>query len=119
MRLFTQLDYGWRGRVHRSCLPFSDYYDPDGACFELARWYGVRAVVMLSSDEECRLGTGGRDLRGRYREHGWTVVYLPTPDGGVPELAPFLAARDQARQLLGVLTRGEPAPHRRPGAPAP
>ena len=94
MRHFTELDYGLPGRVYRSAMPFNEYSDPHGNCFELARWYGVSVVVVFSPPEECHYAAGGRDLRALYREEGWDVIDLATPDGGVPELPAFLAARD-------------------------
>jgi protein-tyrosine phosphatase len=82
MDIITELPFDLPGRVYRSPLPFGPF-DKDQVVMGLYREHGIDVVVQLVSDDEARERTG-RAIRDHYQEQGYAVIYLPTPDYGIP-----------------------------------
>ena len=80
----TEIPYGMAGRVFRSCMPSSTWFDPHGLVLGAAAHAEVRVVVMLACDDECRLHTAGLNLREIYGRLGWDVISVPIDNFGVP-----------------------------------
>jgi protein-tyrosine phosphatase len=95
MEFLTELPYKLPGRVFRSPMPASQIYDPAGQVLPAYRAAGVQVVVVLTPWEEVRRKSS-LDLRAAYAEAGMDVIYLPTPDFGVPEEPAFRQALDEA-----------------------
>ena len=95
MAILTELPYNLPGRVYRSPMPFSHYYDPEGRVLPAYRTAGVLVVVVLTPWEEVQQKSS-LDLRAEYAKTGMDVIYLPTPDFGVPEEPAFRQALDEA-----------------------
>jgi protein-tyrosine phosphatase len=81
----TELPFGFLGRVYRSPMPFGPY-DPRGTVYDQLYAEHIGVIVLLTSDAEC-LYKAGRNLRALYLQDGFQVLYLPTPDFGVPSIA--------------------------------
>src|SRR5205807_3035356 len=78
----TALPFGFPGRICRSPMPFGPY-DLHGEVYDRFCEEQIRVIVLLASEDECLYKTG-RNLRALYLREGWTVLYLPIPDFGVP-----------------------------------
>jgi protein-tyrosine phosphatase len=97
MEPLTELPYGLPGKVYRSPMPYSRFYDPDWRVLPAYRKAGVQAVVVLTSWDEV-IQKAGVDLRQVYAEAGMDVIHLPTPDFGTPAVSATRVALDQALQ---------------------
>ncbi len=97
MTTLIELPYNLPGRIYRSPMPFSRFYDPDWRVLPAYRRAGVQGVVVLTPWEEVRL-KAGVDLQAVYAEAGMSVIYLPTPDFGTPVVSAFRQALDEALQ---------------------
>lgn len=95
MELLTALPYNLPGKVYRSPMPYSCYYDPGGRVLPAYREAGVQVVVVLTSWDEVVL-KAGVDLQAEYVGAGMDVIYLPTPDFGTPDVGAFRQALDAA-----------------------
>jgi protein-tyrosine phosphatase len=95
MENLTELPYDLPGRVYRSPMPASRIYDPAGQVLPAYHAAGVQVVVVLTPWEEVQQKSSV-DLRAAYTEAGMDVIYLPTPDFGVPEEPAFQKALDEA-----------------------
>ncbi len=78
----TELPFGLPGRLFRSPMPFGPY-DLHGEVYDRFRQEQISVIVLLATEDECLYKTG-RNLRALYLREGWTVLYLPIPDFGVP-----------------------------------
>ena len=78
----TELPFGFPGRLFRSPMPFGPY-DLPGEVYDQLRQEQIAVVVLLATEDEC-LHKTGRNLRALYLQEGWTVLYLPILDFGVP-----------------------------------
>ena len=92
----TELPFGFPGRLFRSPMPFGPY-DLHGAVYDQLRQEQIAVVVLLAAEDECLQKTG-RNLRELYRQEGFTVLYLPIPDFGVP------SKEDLAQVVASTLT---------------
>jgi len=101
--ILTLLPYGLPGKIYRSPMPFSPYFDPGNEVLEAYVQAGVDAVVMLTPEEEVRRVTG-RSLRELYQKMGFEVVYLPVDDFSIPEEEPF---RDVVSEVLEKASQGK------------
>lgn len=97
MTILTELPYNLPGKIYRSPMPFSRFYDPDWWVLPAYRQAGVQVVVVLTPWEEVRL-KAGMDLPAAYAQAGMDVIYLPTPDFGTPAVSAFRPALDEALQ---------------------
>ena len=97
MTILTELPYHLPGKIYRSPMPFSRFYDPDWRVLPAYRQAGVQAVVVLTPWDEVRL-KAGVDLQAAYTEAEMDVIYLPTADFGTPEVGAFRRALDEALQ---------------------
>ena len=97
MTLLTLLPYHLPGKIYRSPMPFSRFYDPDWRVLPAYRKAGVQVVVVLTPWDEARL-KAGVDLQAAYTEAELDVIYLPTADFGTPEVGAFRRALDEALQ---------------------
>lgn len=95
----TELPFGTPGRVYRSPMPFGAFDEAQDVFHQYIQ-AGVKVVVMLVSDAEAQTRTG-RDLRALYLHNGLQVIYMPTPDFGVPDCAPFEQALSLAQAEAG------------------
>ncbi|MBG0770175.1 MAG: dual specificity protein phosphatase family protein [Anaerolineaceae bacterium] len=95
MEILTELPYHLPGRVYRSPMPYSRMFDPDYRVMRAYRQANINVVVVLTSWEEI-FYKAGVDLKKEYAQAGMTVIYLPTPDFGTPDPAPFREALGQA-----------------------
>ncbi|HSF80590.1 MAG TPA: protein-tyrosine phosphatase family protein [Anaerolineales bacterium] len=94
----TELPSIFPGRILRSPMPFRSG-DKDGRLYDQIKEYEVSVIVLLASDQEC-IEKSGRDLRAFYANESLDVIYLPTPDFGVPENRALDAAVDEALARL-------------------
>ena len=78
----TALPFGFPSHVFRSPMPFGPY-DLHGEVYDRFRQEQISVIVLLATVDECLYKTG-RNLRALYLHEGWTVLYLPMPDFGVP-----------------------------------
>jgi len=81
---FTEMPFGYPGRVFRSRMPF-DERDPHGDLFGCYLAESIQVVVVLADDEEILMCTG-RDLRAEYNRQGLSVIHLPIPDFSTPPM---------------------------------
>ena len=95
MEYLTELPYDLRGKVYRSPMPASRSYDPAEKVLPAYRAAGVQVVVVLTPWAEVQQKSS-LDLRAAYAKAGMDVIYLPTPDFGVPEEPAFRQALDEA-----------------------
>ena len=79
----TRLPFDLPGTVFRSPLPHSPLFDPEGKLLDAFIRAGVDLVVMLTPESEVRALTG-EDLRERYHQLGFAVIYAPIPDFAAP-----------------------------------
>lgn len=80
----VELPFGLPGRIYRSPLPFSPYFDPQQDLLESFLAENVKVVVMLTPWVEAYELTGF-DLRKLYQEEGFRVIEAPIIDFSVPE----------------------------------
>jgi protein-tyrosine phosphatase len=99
----TELPFGLPGRLFRSPMPFGPY-DLHGEVYDQFRQERISVVVLLATEDECLQKTG-RNLRELYRQEGFTVLYLPIPDFGVP------AKEDLAQAVMETITYAQAGHH--------
>jgi protein-tyrosine phosphatase len=99
----TELPFGLPGRLFRSPMPFGPY-DLPGEVYDQFRQERISVVVLLATEDECLQKTG-RNLRELYRQEGFTVLYLPIPDFGVP------AKEDLAQAVMETITYAQAGHH--------
>ena len=97
MTILTELPYHLPGKIYRSPMPFSRFYDPDWQVLPAYRKAGVQVVVVLTPWDEV-IQKAGVDLRKVYAEAGLDVIHLPTPDFGTPEVNALRQALEAALQ---------------------
>jgi len=78
-----ELPFGFYGKVFRSLMPFGRYDTRQDMINQFKKMH-IDVIVMLTDDEEC-LNRAGCDLRARYHQEGFQVVYLPIRDYDLPE----------------------------------
>jgi protein-tyrosine phosphatase len=79
---FTELPFGYQGRVFRSRMPFNGR-DPHDSLFNRYLAESIEVIVVLADDDEIKACTG-RDLRAEYQRYGMSVIYLPISDFSTP-----------------------------------
>jgi protein-tyrosine phosphatase len=84
-------------------LPFSPLFDPQGIFLDAFLAAGVDAVVMLTPAEEVERLTG-LNLRARYQELGFDVIYAPVIDFSIPEVGAF---QEPIEETLRAAKAGE------------
>jgi protein-tyrosine phosphatase len=65
--------------------------------YEAFRTNAISMIVLLAEDQECQAKAGG-DLKALYTQDGFTVVYCPIVDFGIPKV-------DDLRIALGATVR--------------
>jgi protein-tyrosine phosphatase len=93
----TELPLLLPGRVFASPMPFS-IYDPEGECLGDFKRKRVSVVVILAEEEEYLL-RARRDLKSLYRDEGFEIIHVPTPDFGVPPKEELLGAVKRVTEL--------------------
>lgn len=83
MSELIELPFGFQGKVFRSPMPFGRY-DTRQDIINQFKDKSIDVIVVLTDDEEC-LDRAGCDLRARYHQDGFQVVYLPIRDYALPE----------------------------------
>ncbi len=86
--LLTSLPYGLPGRIYRSPLPFSPFFDRQGLLLDDFILAGVDMVVMLTPLSEVE-ELIGLNLYDRYRALGFDVIYAPVEDFSIPSEGGF------------------------------
>lgn len=76
-------------------MPFG-LYDPGGTLFQDLKAADISAIVLLAEIEECKEKTG-KDLLALYRDEGFTVLPLPTPNYGIPSNGQLADVLKQAK----------------------
>ena len=99
MQSFTRLPLGLPAHAYRSTMPFSRRYDPEGEVYKAYQTNQVSTVIMLTSDEEA-LEKSGRNLRAKYAEDGFNVIYLPIDDYGTPAARELQTAVEKAWEQM-------------------
>jgi protein-tyrosine phosphatase len=84
-------------------MPFGPY-DLHGEVYDQFRQEQISVVVLLATEDECLQKTG-RNLRELYRQEGFTVLYLPIPDFGVP------AKEDLEQAVMETITYAQAGHH--------
>ena len=84
----TKLPYGLPGRIYRSPMPFSPYFDPEGKVLDAYIEAGVNTVVMLTPIAEM-IEITGSNLYDRYQQLGFQVIHAPVEDFSVPQDGAF------------------------------
>ncbi len=95
--MLRQLPIDLPGKIYCSPMPFG-HCDLKGDLFNEYQVHGVRAVVLLASDEEC-LDKAGFNLRQFYLDNGMQVIHLPVADFGAPKRTDLEEAVDNVIQL--------------------
>jgi atypical dual specificity phosphatase len=80
---FTEIPFGFPGKVFRSPMPFSPY-DVSGNILRKYLENKINAVVILTEPHEYIFQVG-RDLPAYYQNEGFEVIQLPIQDFGVPQ----------------------------------
>jgi len=101
--ILTLLPYGLPGKIYRSPMPFSPYFDPGNEVLDAYIQVGVDVVVMLTPEDEVYQVTG-RSLYDMYHKMGFDVIYLPVEDFSIPEEEPF---REVLREMLAKARQGK------------
>jgi protein-tyrosine phosphatase len=101
--ILTLLPYGLPGKIYRSPMPFSPYFDPGNEVLDAYIQVGVDMVVMLTPENEVYRVTG-RSLRNIYQEKRFDVIYLPVEDFSIPEEEPF---RKTLSEVLAQAQQGK------------
>ena len=101
-----ELPFGLPGRIYRSPLPFSPYFDPDWTLLDKFIAAGVDVVMMLTPWMES-YELAGFDMRKLYREQGVQVIEVPVIDFAIPErdalqmsIAQVLAAAQNRENIV-------------------
>lgn len=79
----VELPFGFSGRIYRSPLPLSPYFDHQQNLLDEFLDADVGVVVMLTPWQEAYQLTG-QDLRKRYQDLGFRVIEVPIIDFSVP-----------------------------------
>jgi len=101
--ILTLLPYGLPGKIYRSPMPFSPYFDPGNEVLDAYIQVGVDVVVMLTPEDEVYQVTG-RSLHDMYHKMGFDVIYLPVEDFSIPEEEPF---RKTLSEVLAQAQQGK------------
>lgn len=99
----TELPYGLNGRIYRSPLPFSPLFDPKGLVLDSYLDVGINTVVMLTPIAEVERLTS-MNLKDRYEELGFDVIYAPVEDFSIPEKGAF---QEPIRDTLRAANAGK------------
>jgi len=81
--VFTEIPFGFPGKVFRSSMPYGPY-DQLGQVFSKYIESGVDFVVVLTEKQEY-LVHSKRDLPYYYRSQGLDVIHFPIPDFHIPD----------------------------------
>ena len=99
----TELPCGFPGRLFRSPMPFGPSA-LHGKVYDQFREEQIAVVVLLAAEDAC-LHKAGRNLRTWSLQAGFTVLYLPIPDFGVP------AKDDLAQAVMKTITYAQAGHH--------
>lgn len=91
MDRLIELPYNLAGRIFRSPMPYSPYFDPWDEVLAGYQRLGVNVVVMLTPMMEARDITGF-DLHQHYIDHGYQVIHAPVQDFDIPHEGQFSQA---------------------------
>jgi protein-tyrosine phosphatase len=99
--LLTELPFGLNGRIYRSPLPFSPFFDPQRLVLDAYLDVGVDTVVMLTTAEEVERLLGF-NLADQYKQLGFDVIYAPVDDFSVPSKGGFQEPIEKALQAANA-----------------